>query len=76
MARPRQRKSFEKERIANTFWEVINSDGEIVVYVSCGTGRNFYYCNKDRIVLKDGFGSMQQAFEGFVSLLNSAEHLP
>jgi hypothetical protein len=61
-------KRFDVDKLTHTFWEVFD-DCKLVGYVSCGTAHNFYFTGANQIVIKEGFSSMQAAYEAFVNHL-------
>jgi len=62
-------KRFDVDKLTNTYWEVFD-DCKLVAYVTCGTAHNFYFTGANRIAIKEGFPSMQAAYEAFVIFLS------
>jgi hypothetical protein len=68
MVRPKVKKRFSVLKESKSYWIIY--DGErIAGYVSRGTGRKCYFCNKKHQVLGDNFTGMKLVYDNFISYL-------
>jgi hypothetical protein len=67
MVRPKKFKMFKRVSVSKNYWMVYDSE-QLIGHVTVGSSRNYYYCNTNRIVIRENFPNMQAAYQSFVSM--------